>query len=125
MIDTKRWILRTPDVLENCVNGLKQLPDDEIWEVVAKPYKLNRSVEQNALMWQLLTLLADHTAHSKDEMYTITTEMFLAPTVVEFRGQIHRRYSTSKLKIGEMSEFIERLYQLSAEEGLYMPPQAA
>jgi hypothetical protein len=108
MIDTKRWILRTPDVLENCVNGLKQLPDDEIWEVVAKPYKL-----------------ADHTAHSKDEMYTITTEMFLAPTVVEFRGQIHRRYSTSKLKIGEMSEFIERLYQLSAEEGLYMPPQAA
>jgi hypothetical protein len=120
-MNTKRWILRTPDVLENCVNGLKKLPDTEIWEVVAKPYKLNRSLEQNDLMWTLLTLIGDHTGHTKAEMYNVTTELFLTPDLTEYRGKTYRRYSTSKLKIGEMSEFIDRIYQLAAEEGLYIP----
>jgi len=122
-MDAMRYILRNEAVLDNCVAALKGLPFDEPWVVTAKPYKRNRTVEQNDLMWTLLTLLGEHTGHSKNEMYTVTTEMFLAPEIVEHRGKTYRRYSTSKLKVREMSDFIDRLYQLAAEEGLYVPPR--
>ena len=123
VMEPKTWIIRNEQVLENCVGRLKELPFDTPWIVNAKPYKRNRTQEQNDLMWVLLTLIGQHTGHSKEEMYDIATEMFLTPRTTTHRGRVYHRYSTSRLKVAEMSDFIERLYQLGAEEGLYMPPR--
>ena len=124
-MEPKTWIIRNEQILENCVGRLKELSFDEPWIINAKPYKRNRTHEQNDLMWQLLTLIGQHTGHTKDEMYDISTSMYLTPRTTTHRGIVYERYSTSRLKVAEMSDFIERLYQLGAEEGLYMPPRAA
>ncbi len=95
---------------------------DKPWSVTINPYVKKRSLDQNALMWKLTTLIAEETGHSKDEMHSILTHMFLAPRSIEYQGTIYERYETKNLPTDEMSAYIERLYAFAAGElGLLLP----
>lgn len=119
------YILRTPDIRARVVTVINALNLDDLWSVTIKPYKRNRSLEQNALMWKITTIIGNELGYTKDEMHQETMEMFLAPkSYTGLDGKVREYYSTKGLTVKEMSDFIEHLYQLGAENGILLPVDA-
>ena len=73
----KRWIIRTPTIRHLCVEWIKSIelrPDAHLFEVVVKPYKKNRSLEQNDMFHAWCGSIAEKTGHTKMEIKDIILE---------------------------------------------------
>ena len=76
---TTSFILRDDTGRDRLTHMIGALNLDKPWSFSWGPHKKQRSRDQNALMWVITTAIADHTGHSKDEMHSILTRMFLRP----------------------------------------------
>ena len=87
------------------------------------PYKKNRSLEQNALYWKWLGIIANDTGHDADEIHEFCKQKFLEPIFVEINGETHEaRRTTTKLKVDEMSSYMNRVYAWATSElGILLP----
>jgi len=56
----KRFIIRDSSVKAHCCTQVNLLPTDPPYEVLIQPYKKNRSLEQNNLMWMWLTEISNY-----------------------------------------------------------------
>ena len=104
---TKRWLLRDTRIKDFCSGYIKDLKidEDQVLEVIMRPYNKNRSLEQNDMFhaWCI-----EH--------------VFGAEDYVNLNGEKRSRLrSTSDMNIGEMSELIERAVQLGIELGADVP----
>jgi len=122
----KRWILRTPTIRHLCVDWIKSIelrPDAQILEVVVKPYKKNRSLEQNDMFHSWCGSIAEKTGHTKMEIKDIILEqVFGSEDYLNFQGKVRSRLrQTSGMTVQEMSELIERATQLGIELGADVP----
>ena len=122
----KRWILRTPTIRHLCVDWIKSVelrPDAQILEVVVKPYKKNRCLEQNDMFHAWCGSIADKTGHSKEEIKNILIEtVFGTEEYINLQwDQRTRIRQTSSMTLGEMSELIERSTQIGIELGADVP----
>ena len=79
----RRWILRSTRIRNLAVSILSELPlpdddreqgDDTILELVLRPFKDNRSLEQNDMFHAWCGTIADKTGHSKAEIKDILVE---------------------------------------------------
>jgi len=100
---------------------LERVPMDEhlVWKVGGKPD--TRSVQQNNLYWKWLGVIASDTGNSVDGLHEVFKQKFLAPTVVDLKGEITKVYTTKKLKVKEMSEYMEQVSALAGEYGIFLP----
>ena len=122
----KRWILRTPTIRHLCVDWIKSIelrPDAQILEVVVKPYKKNRSLEQNDMFHAWCGSIAEKTGHTKMEIKDIILEqVYGTEDYLNFKGEVRSRLKqTSGMTVQEMSELIERATQLGIELGADVP----
>ena len=122
----KRWILRTPTIRHLCVDWIKSIelrPDAQILEVVVKPYKKNRSLEQNDMFHAWCGSIAEKTGHTKMEIKDIILEqVYGTEDYLNFKGEVRSRLrQTSGMTVQEMSELIERATQLGIELGADVP----
>ena len=122
----KRWILRTPTIRHLCVDWIKSVelrPDAQILEVVVKPYKKYRSLEQNAMVHSWCGSIAEKTGHTKMEIKDIILEqVFGSEDYLNLQGEVRSRLrQTSGMTVQEMSELIERATQLGIELGADVP----
>jgi len=122
----KRWILRTPTIRHLCVDWIKSIelrPDAQILEVVVKPYKKNRSLEQNDMFHSWCGSIAEKTGHTKMEIKDIILEqVFGSEDYLNLQGEVRSRLrQTSGMTVQEMSELIERATQLGIELGADVP----
>ena len=121
----KRWILRSDNIRNLCVSWLSEieLREDHLIEVVVKPYKKNRSLEQNDMFHAWCGSIADKTGHSKEEIKNILIEtVFGTEEYVNLQGNQRTRIrQTSSMTIVEMSELIERSTQIGIELGADVP----
>lgn len=121
----KRWILRNDTIRNLCVSWLSaiELSDDHLIEVVVKPYKKNRSLEQNDMFHAWCGSIADKTGHTKEEIKNILIEtVFGTEEYINLQGDQRTRIrQTSSMTIGEMSELIERSTQIGIELGADVP----
>ena len=121
----KRWILRSDNIRNLCVGWLQAivLQDENLIEVTAKPYKKNRSLEQNDMFHAWCGSIADKTGHSKEEIKNILIEtVFGTEEYINLQGDQRTRIrQTSSMTIGEMSELIERSTQIGIELGADVP----
>ena len=122
----KRWILRTPTIRHLCVDWIKSIelrPDAQILEVVVKPYKKNRSLEQNDMFHSWCGSIAEKTGHTKMEIKDIILEqVFGSEDYLNLQGEVRSRLrQTSGMTVQEMSELIERATQLGIELGVDVP----
>ena len=63
------------------LSGIK-LSDTEPMVMEIKPYRRNRSVEQNEFMWQFLKMVSEETGHTKDELHTMCKHRCLLPILL-------------------------------------------
>jgi hypothetical protein len=121
----KRWILRSDNIRNLCVGWLQAivLQDENLIEVTAKPYKKNRSLEQNDMFHAWCGSIADKTGHTKEEIKNILIEtVFGTEEYINLQGDQRTRIrQTSSMTIGEMSELIERSTQIGIELGADVP----
>ena len=125
----KRWILRSDDIRDICVSWLQAIEIDEDGlasnklEVVVKPFKKNRSLEQNDMFHAWCGTIADKTGHSKQEIKQIMVETtFGSEEFLNLKGLVRARLKeTSGMNVGEMSELLERTIQIGIELGAEVP----
>jgi len=124
----KRWILRSNIQLDRCLEYISTLylddPNTQVpLEVIVRPYKKNRSLEQNDMFHAWCGTIADKTGHSKGEVKDILLEsVFGSEEYLNLQGEKRSRLrSSSDLSRSEMSELIERTTQLGIELGADVP----
>lgn len=116
-------IVRDPVTRARAINFIGMLNTDKPWEVKIGPYKTNRSLEQNALYWKWLGIIAKDTGHDADEIHEFCKQKFLEPIFVDINGEVHEaRRTTTKLKVDEMSAYMNRVYAWATSElGILLP----
>ena len=121
----KRWILRDDTIRELCLSwlGAIELDKENPLEVLVKPYKKNRSLEQNDMFHAWCCTIADKTGHSKQEIKQIMVEStFGTEEFLNLQGRTRTRLKeTSGMTVGEMSELLERTIQIGIELGAEVP----
>ena len=124
-MSNKRWILRSDDIRNLCLSWIQEVEirEDDMLEVVVKPYKKNRSLEQNDMFHAWCGTIADKTGHSKQEIKQIMVEStFGTEEFLNLKGVSRTRLKeTSGMKVGEMSELLERTIQIGIELGAEVP----
>jgi len=119
-MESKRFILRNEDVLANAQAFLSavKIDDEQPMEVVVRKYKRNRSLEQNNTYWDWVDTIGKELGYPKDDMHEVLMRQFLKPHILEIDGKQIEVYSTKRLNVREMSEYMERVDQLAAEYGI-------
>jgi len=116
-------ILRGEDQRKFAIASLQKLNLEKLWEVVIRPYKTPRTLDQNALIHKWLTVIATETGNDMEDVKEALKAKFLPPRFVEIDGETFEvRRSTAKLNVAEMSEFCTRIQAWAASElGLILP----
>jgi hypothetical protein len=89
------------------VQKLNDLVDDDgtNWQVLIKERNSDRSVEQNARLWELYTSVGDYLGYTAQEIHELMGFKFLLEEKHIGREKITKIKSTTKLSIKEMADF--------------------
>ena len=125
----RRWLLRNSRVRDFACSVLGELKlqdesnDEPVLELVLRPYKENRSLEQNDMFHAWCGSIAEKTGHSKSEINDILLEtVFGTEEYLNLKKEKRTRLKqTSGLTKNEMSELIERTVQIGIELGADVP----
>lgn len=113
------------------IEAVKQAPEHYVVEI--KPR--TRSIDQNALLWRLLTITANNVPWMVNGKQTMLSpdewkDIFTASLHQENRiakglrgGLVMLGRSTSKMSIQEMTDLIEVIYAFLTEKGVDVPEQ--
>jgi hypothetical protein len=119
----QRYIIRNDGTQARCIRDISDLEYDKPHEVIIKPYKHVRSVEQNNLLHSWIREIANETGHTVEEIKDhICSEFLGTKDYVGLDGtQRTRLMTTSELNVEEMSALIERVTELGALVGARLP----
>lgn len=97
---------------EKAQRKIKALSIDKPWTMEIRPYKKNRTLAQNSLLWLWMEFIAKELGYDNPEdVYEELGDKFLP--VVEYRGfdgtMKQKRIGSSKLKTKEFTEFLEKI----------------
>lgn len=116
--------------LANAYRAAANLVDWDKWEVVLRPVRSRRTLEQNSRMWAMLTDIAEQLPWSVDgKLVYISKEdwkdLLTAALDGEMRvaagingGIVLLGRSTRKMTIQQMSDLIEMMQAFGAERGI-------
>ena len=116
-------ILRSDIQINHAIHTLKELKinPEELFELTIKPYKKNRSLEQNALYWKWMMICADELGYTKEGMHQTFMHELLLPIIVDTPlGEIVE-YTTTKLKVKEMASYMEQVSFTAGQMGVKLP----
>jgi len=119
----QRFIIRNNEIKHNAMAAISALSSDTVHEVEIK--KPNRSRSQNNLYWSWLSILADWTGYTKDEMHTFLAVSFLGQETIQVNGHsITVARSTRNLKVNEFSDYLIEIEAWAHEHGIVLPHPA-
>lgn len=114
-------ILRNEDNKERACQRIRAIkPDQENpFAVYIAPYKKIRSLEQNALYWRLVGMVASATGHSRDTLHIFFKRQAFG-VIVERVGtsEIEVVPSSARVSRGDFGELIEHVQRFIAEYGI-------
>lgn len=116
-------ILRTQAQIDLAVKVISRArPDPEHpLEVLLRRHRKKRSLDQNSLYWLWLGIISRETGNDTDQLHEAFKQMFAEAQVAEVFGRTVTTHSTAKMKVGEMSEYLDRVYAFAASEGIILP----
>ncbi len=128
----KKIKLKNEEIRQHLIEVINGLPLDPVHVIEIKPYKRNRSMEQNAYYWKLLRIMGDDLGYSVDELHVEMKKRFLLPyliskepelenAAIENEEALARVISTTILKVNEFSEYLEQVIKLAMSLGIKIP----
>ena len=122
-MEAVRIILRGQAQKDHALKSLMNIEfnPDKLMELTIKPYKKNRSLEQNALYWKWMMICADELGYTKEGMHQTFMHELLLPIIVDTPlGEIVE-YTTTKLKVKEMASYMEQVSFTAGQMGVKLP----
>ena len=109
-------------IRENALSFVHGLSPDKDWQVEIKPYRRNRSLEQNALWHKHIQIIASETGNDFDAVKDYLKRRFMAPKVKEAFGEVIEVRETRKANVAEMTELMDKTAAFAAQElGIRLP----
>ncbi len=89
---------------------------DKPIQVTVKPFKRDRSLDQNAKVHAMIRVIAEYAGYTESAMKAILVDEYAPRHSVKLGEKvIDAPLGTSDMNVEQMSEFIEHLYQLGAD----------
>lgn len=97
---------------------ISELNPERKWSVEVKQFRKKRSLDQNALYWKWLGIVAENSEHSADDLHEAFKAMFLEPK--EVMGKL---VYTSKDKSTEVfSRYMSKVgAYINSDFGIWLP----
>lgn len=126
-MESAKFILRSEEIRQRALLTILELPMIEgdgpylPFEVVIRPHKRDRSLEQNARVWALHNAAAKHTGEDVDVLHHIACKSYLGVRVIERHCKVWEIVNTTtnyydpetmttrKLNVAEMGDFMTKL----------------
>jgi hypothetical protein len=107
---------------ERILGLIKALDVTKPWQVTIEPKTKKRTLNQNALYWKWVGLIADATGNDNDDVHEALKAKFLTPRTIDLGGEQREIRSTAKQDKAGMTAFMDRVYAFATSElGLYLP----
>ena len=105
------YVLRNELVRANCAERIHTDPELADHEVVIRPFKSKRSLEQNDYLWRLMRAAAEPLGYSPEELHKAAKDAYGGHTEKVVAGVTVRvlNFSTSKAKVDEMRLYLDWL----------------
>jgi ribosomal protein L7/L12 len=121
----KRVIERTKPkqhILESMIQAhFKEYPDADKAIIEIKDDKESRSVKQNRLYWEWVSVIGGELGYTKDETHAILRDKFLGYTETTTKLSVIKELrSTTKLKVKEFKDYLEQIDILMSEYGIIL-----
>jgi len=96
--------------------------EKDTWDITVEKHENSLSARQRALYWKWATEAGDHLGYFKDEMDAEFKRLHMIPiTYPGLDGEVkERRPSIKKLKVGEMKDYMDRVYLWAGTQGIYL-----
>ena len=122
----KRLIERTKPkqhILESMIQAhFKEYPDSDKAIIEIKDDKESRSIKQNRLYWEWVSVIGGELGYTKDETHAILRDKFLGYTETTTKLSVIKELrSTTKLKVKEFKDYLEQIDILMSEYGIILP----
>lgn len=79
------------------------------WQVLIKERNSDRSIEQNARLWELYTSVGNYLGYTAEEVHELMGYKFLLIEKYVGRDKITRIQSTTKLSVKDMQAYQEKI----------------
>lgn len=90
-------------------------------EVNIKPYKKNRSLDQNNLLWAWYTIIGSDLGYDKNEIHEEMMRKHLTPVCINTPSGVVEVYSTKNLTTKEMAEYLTAIETTAGKMGIALP----
>lgn len=90
---------------------------DGNWQVLIKERNSDRSIEQNARLWELYTSIGNYLGYTAEEVHELMGYKFLLIEKYVGREKITRIQSTTKLSVRDMQAYQEKIEAWSSNLG--------
>lgn len=122
----KRIIEKTKpkqQILESMIQAhFKEFPDSEKAIIEITEDKDSRSVKQNRLYWEWVSVIGNELGYTKDETHAILRDKFLGYTETTTKFNVIKELrSTTKLKVKEFKDYLEQIDMFISEYGIILP----
>lgn len=121
-----RFILRDEKIRQLALLALLELKiGDPLTEVVIRPYRKDRSLEQNAFMWRMHQAASQEIGHTVDELHYYCCARFLGVKAIMINDKfLSVPYTTTcgpegkKLNVAEMNKFLIEVETFYVSQGV-------
>lgn len=144
---TRRIVISSPERLRLALKVVSELDPAEVWEVTAKPFRRQRSLEQNACYHGWAKVISEHFGQEPEEFKEEAKQRWLVPILErddeEFRemleayramyqaGQkdkavrladlLKKRVSTTWLSVTQFKELLDNMEKFAESYGIVLP----
>ncbi|KKK97618.1 hypothetical protein LCGC14_2650970 [marine sediment metagenome] len=118
--DMKRFIIKNKAIKRVVMDYLQTIDSYyKPYEVIIRPYRKQRSKDQNARYWGILSQIANETGHTTSELHEIFKADLLPRKLIAFKG-IDREVNTSTVELStqEFADYCTRVEAFAAEQGI-------
>jgi hypothetical protein len=99
------------------IKRLDALDPSQRYQVSVRPYKSQRSLDQNSRLWQLYTQLGEYIGHEAGEVHLLMGYKFLRSQKVVNGEVVDVIKSTTKLNTKDMTEYQDAIVRWAADIG--------
>jgi len=90
---------------------------DKQWQVVIQERNSDRSLEQNARLWDLYTSIGNHLGYTPDEMHDLLGYKYLLQVKYVGLDKITKIRSTTDLSVKEMTDYQMKVESFASNLG--------
>lgn len=109
--------LKSQEIINRCVDDIRTSIGKSV-----EIKEMKRSLPQNRLYWNLLNILAKDMGYDSDTLHTTLKVRWLGVSRRIIEGvEIVEPVSTTTLTTKQMTEYIDKIYELGAIMGIVLP----